>query len=291
MGQSGDLSELHIGCAMWTNKAWAGSSIPLSTPRRGELSAYSRVVNAVEGNTTFYALPSNEVASHWAASVPDNFRFMFKLPRQVTHERKLRDAEQAVGVFLAATEPCHGLMEPIAIQLPASFGPDSLPVLDAFLSTRSGEFRWAVEVRHQLFFDGGEHEHRLNNLLFERRADRIILDSRALFAGPRSTPAEHEAFENKPRLPVLAVATNDRPVVRFIGQTSAEENPAFWAPWIDTVVRWIQDGRRPMVFIHTPDNAAAPALCRRFHHEVAMRTSLISPLPDAPAVGPPKLFD
>lgn len=286
-----NAGELHVGCAMWTNKAWAGKSIPPSTPRRGELSAYARVVNAVEGNTTFYALPSLDVANHWAASVPENFRFMFKLPREVTHERKLRDAEREVEAFLTATQPCHARMDPVAIQLPASFSPDDLPSLDAFLQSMSSEFRWAVEVRHRLFFDAGEHEHRLNNLLFDRGADRIILDSRAVFAGPRTTPEEQEAFENKPRLPVVAVATNDRPVVRFIGQTRAENNAAFWAPWVETVVRWLADGRRPIVFIHTPDNVAAPALCRQFHDEVAKRTSLISRLPIAPAVGPPRLFE
>lgn len=275
---------------MWTHKAWAGRSIPASTPRRGELAAYAQVVNAVEGNTTFYALPTRDVASHWAVSVPEHFRFMFKLPREVTHERKLRDADREVGLFLTATEPCHRLMDPISIQLPASFGPNDLSVLDAFLRSMTSQFRWAVEVRHRDFFDAGEHERRLNDLLFERGADRIILDSRAVFAGPRTTPAEHDAFENKPRLPVVAVATNDRPIVRFIGQTQAEHNPPFWEPWVDTVVRWIGDGRRPIVFIHTPDNVVAPELCREFHDAVANRTPLVPPLPDAPAVGAPRLF-
>lgn len=282
---------LRVGCAMWTHRAWRGRAIPAETPKGRDLQAYSQVVNSVEGNTTFYAVPSVDIAQQWADAVPKGFRFMFKLPRTVTHERKLRGVDEQVAGFLRALEPCHPTMEPISIQLPAAFGPESLDVLDRFLARAPQQFRWAVEVRHPRFFDTVDEARRLNDVLFARGADRIILDSRAVFAGPRVTPAEIEAFENKPRLPVLAVATNDRPVVRFIGQTDADSNPQFWAPWIDTVVRWIRDGRQPLVFIHTPDNVVAPDLCRRFHHEVQAAISTLEPLPEPPEVDSRQLFD
>ena len=275
---------------MWSNRAWRGRSIPAQTPRRDELSAYAAVVNAVEGNTTFYATPGPDVVRHWAESVPDDFRFMFKLPREITHDRKLRDCGKEVDDFLRAMTPIHHAMEPVAIQLPASFRPADLGVLERFLERAPGDFRWAVEVRHPQLFDHQDQARRLNDMLFALGADRITLDSRAVFAGPRETPEENEAFANKPRLPVVAVATNDRPVVRFIGQTNPDANPPFWKPWVDTVVRWLVDGRRPLVFIHTPDNVAAPALCRRFHDEVAVRLPDLVPLPDAPPVGSDTLF-
>jgi len=110
-----------------------------------------------------------------------------------------------------------------------------------------------------------------------------MFDSRPVFDGPRETAEEIDAWENKPRLPVRAVATAGQPIVRFIGRTAAEANPPYWAPWVDRVVRWIEDGRRPTVFVHTPDNVVAPALCRMFHAEVAARTA-IAALPPAPAV-------
>ena len=276
---------------MWTNAAWPGRSIPRSTRKGAELAAYSALVSAVEGNTTFYALPSIETAKNWAESTPNDFRFMFKFPRTVTHERKLRDTADLVDNFFEVLEPCLAKMHPVAIQLPASFGPDSIDVLDAFLRSVPSIVRYAVEVRHLDFFDGGSVERRLNDMLFERGADRIILDSRAVFAGPRQTPAEHEAFENKPRVPVRAVATNDCPVVRFIGQTAPEANPEFWAPWVDTVARWIHDGRSPIVFIHTPDNAAAIELSRQFYNEVRAKVPDLAAQPEAPPVDDPALFD
>ena len=275
---------------MWTNSHWPGRSIPKSTPPGGELAAYSALVEAVEGNTTFYALPTVEVAQRWADSTSDDFRFMFKFSKEITHERKLRNCADQVGAFFRALEPCLEKMDPIAIQLPASFGPESVDVLDGFMSSLPQTNRYAVEVRHLGFFDGGSNERALNDLLAARGADRIIFDSRAVFAGPRVTPAEHEAFENKPRLPVRAVATSATPIVRVIGQTAAETNPEFWAPWITTVARWLRDGRSPIVFIHTPDNAVALDLAREFYDEVREVIPELAAQPEAPAVDEPKLF-
>lgn len=222
---------------------------------------------------------------------PDEFRFVFKFPRTVTHDRKLRHTDELVREFFDVLEPCLSKMHPVAIQLPASFGPSDLGVLERFLGGLPTEVRYAVEVRHLDFFDGGEIERRLNDTLYAAGADRIILDSRAVFAGPRVTPAEHEAFENKPRVPVRAVATNDSPIVRFIGQTSPEANPEFWSPWVDTVRRWLVDGRSPIVFIHTPDNAAAIDLARQFYDEVREVVPELAPQPNAPPVQDPALFD
>ena len=118
---------------MWTNAAWPGRSIPRQTPKGRELEAYSALVRSVEGNTTFYALPTIDVAQRWAESTPDDFRFMFKFPKEVTHERKLRNCESVVSNFFSVLEPCFDKMSPVAIQLPASFGPDSLDILERFI--------------------------------------------------------------------------------------------------------------------------------------------------------------
>ena len=276
---------------MWTHPQWPGRWTPEATTAGGELEAYAHLVGAVEGNTTFYALPQPSVAARWAQSVPPDFRFMFKFHRSVTHERKLCDVDAQVGEFFTALEPCLDKMSPVAIQLPASFGPDSIDVLRSFITGLPADIRYAVEVRHLDFFDGGPFERALNDMLFTVGADRIILDSRAVFAGPRNTPAEHDAFENKPRVPARAVATNDQPIVRFIGQTAPEANPEYWKPWVETAARWLCDGRSPTVFIHTPDNADAPDLARRFYDDVRSVVPDLPAQPPAPAVREPGLFD
>lgn len=271
---------LRVGCAMWADRRWVGRYFPIDTPSGRELTAYSSWCTAVEGNTTFYGLPANDTVARWAADAPDDFRFLFKLPQTITHERRLRNVDEQVHEFLDRLAPLASRAQPFSIQLPASFEPADLPLLRAFLGGVPSGHRWAVEVRHRLFCTGGDEERWLNDLLAEFGAERIIIDTRAVFAGPCETAEEREAFERKPRLPVRPVAIGDTPIVRFIGQTEADANPHWWSKWVPKVAEWIGEGRSPIVFIHTPDNAVAPELARRFHREVTAQVPALSPLPD-----------
>jgi uncharacterized protein YecE (DUF72 family) len=276
-----EVPQLRVGCAMWADRRWVGTYFPADTPVGRELAAYQTWCTAVEGNTTFYGLPSPSTVERWAADAPPSFRFMFKLPRVITHEKRLRNTEADVADVLERLAPLGGRAAPLSVQLPGSFGPADLGVLGAFLERAAQHGgSWAVEVRHPDFCAGGTAERTINDLLAEHGAERIIIDTRAVFAGPRQTPAEVEAFERKPRLPVRPVAIGRNPVVRFIGQTKAEANPAWWAKWVPKVAQWLDEGRSPMFFVHTPDNAVAPALARRFHHEVAALVPHLPPLPD-----------
>ena len=170
---------LRVGCAMWTHRGWLGRGLDAQLPAGHELAAYAGVVDAVEGNTTFYATPTSETAQRWADHVGTDFRFVFKLPRTITHDRKLRNAEDDLRAFLQVMEPCQAVMGPVLIQLPASFGPDDLGALEAFLEIVPEDFAWAVEVRHLDFFSGDD-ERRLNDMLFGRSMERVVLDSLSL---------------------------------------------------------------------------------------------------------------
>ncbi len=282
---------LRIGCAMWGLPEWTGTYFPATTKSGSELRQYAQWCTAVEGNTTFYGLPSKRAVDRWASAVGPEFRFVFKLPRAITHDQRLREVADLVREFCSVTEPLEQNLGPTSVQLPASFGPQDFGVLTSFLRRLPASRSWAVEVRHPAFFDGGGTERSLNERLHAFGMDRVILDSRAVFAGPRVTPAEIEAFENKPQLPVRATATSQSPIVRFIGQTRAEANPDFWHKWVAPVVRWLDQGREPIVFIHTPDNAVAIGLARRFYSEVAKSRPSLPALPEPESSEQAALFE
>ncbi len=168
---------------------------------------------------------------------------------------------------------------PVWIQLPASFGPDDLDALNRFLRQLPNEFDWAVELRHLAFEAEGSAEQAANEILFAAGVDRIVFDSRCVFAGPCETDEEKDAWAKKPRLRVRPVALGKRPTVRFIGQTSGEATREYWQPWVPKVAEWLLEGREPYVFIHTPDNADTPGLARQFHQEVATLVESLAPLP------------
>jgi len=273
---------------MWAHPGWRGSVFPADTPKGSELEVYSTWCTAVEGNTSFYGLPSSVSVSRWLSQAPADFRFMFKLPRTITHDKRLRNVAAEVRDARERLAPLAAHIDTFHVQLPASFGPDGLPTLNQFLAERSTDVGWSVEVRHREFANGGPAEAALHRVLESVGAERVIIDTRAVFAGPMATAEEKEAFERKPRLPVRPVAIGNLPVVRFIGQTDPASNPEWWAKWVPKVGEWLNQGRTPTVFIHTPDNAVAPLLARQFHDEVRQLVDNLAPLP-APATASSQL--
>lgn len=272
--------KLYVGCAMWTHAAWQSRSL-------GE---YAAGLNAVEGNTTFYATPSAKTVASWAEQTSPDFRFLFKLPQTVTHQHRLAGADEAVRGFLAAVAPLGDRARTLWIQLPASFGPDGLGTLAAFLRGLPGEHRYAVEVRHRAFFADQHSARRLEEVLGSAGAEWVVFDTTVLFASSPVTLAEREAVLRKPRLPRRVRALTSCPVVRYIGRDDAAVTAAGWRDWVSVVAGWLREGRSPTVFIHTPANAEAPVLARRFYAEVRECVPELPPLPEPIADEPLTLF-
>jgi uncharacterized protein YecE (DUF72 family) len=267
----------YLGCPSWSEPAWRGSLYPQGSRSADFLPLYAQVFNAVEGNTTFYALPSVDTVARWAERMPAHLRFCAKLPREISHGGDLREHLSAVENFRQLLAPLGKRVAPFWLQLSASFGPQRLAELVAFVELwQDGEL--AVEVRHPAFFIKGEEERSLNRLLHERGIERICLDSRALFSCVSSAPAVLHAQAKKPRLPLRPAAFSQSPQLRFIGHPELQANDPFMAPWLDKVAGWIEEGRTPYVFLHTSDNRLAPQLAQRFHQQLMAR------LPGLPAL-------
>ncbi|MET7425021.1 DUF72 domain-containing protein [Dactylosporangium sp. NPDC005555] len=271
---------------MWTHKAWPGHQLP-----PGErLRAYAGHCNAVEGNTTFYATPARDTVVSWAQQTGPDFRFVVKLPKRVTHERRLTDVAADVRMFLDAIEPLGSRNHAVWVQLPGSFGPADVPVLAAFLRRMPPRLRYAVEVRHPDFFTDRGCAVTLETALMASDTEWIPFDTTAFFSSPPTSDAERDAWTKKPRVPLRTAALTSRPIVRYLGRDDPERTEAGWQDWLDVVTGWLREGRSPTVFVHTPDNADAPALARRFHDAVRARLPQLEPLPDPDPVEPLTLF-
>jgi uncharacterized protein YecE (DUF72 family) len=272
---------------MWAHPPWVGRF--LSAGNRGhELAEYARWCNAVEGNTTFYAVPPERTVTKWATQAPDEFRFAFKVPRHITHELRLRgdDAARALDAFLAAIDPLGDRVGPIQVQLPPSFGPESLTVLGRFAARLSVAHTWVVELRHRAFFDGGPAHRGVDALLGEAGVGRVVLDTRPLYASAPQTDAALDERRTKPSLPVLTDLMGVMPVVRVIGSDDLDGTADGLRAWIPRLVEWIAEGRRPYLFVHQPENLESPALARLLHAEVAERIGDLAPLPTPLPVAP-----
>lgn len=267
-----------MGCAMWALNEWLGRHLPVD--RRRQLAGYSTWCNAVEANATFYATPAASTVEGWASQTTDDFRFLFKLPQEITHRRRLRVRADEVLAVRELLAPLGLRAARLAVQLPASFGPGDLSVLETFLTSLRGTGRYAVEVRHRAFFDDETVAARLRDVLAVARAEWTVFDTTTLFASPPASVAEQDAWGKKPRLPWRVEALSSAPVVRYLGRDDPEATVAGWQRWIPIVARWLTEGRTPTFFVHTPDNVDALPLARRFHAEVAALVPDLEPLPE-----------
>ncbi|OYD26024.1 DUF72 domain-containing protein [Oceanimonas baumannii] len=271
---------LYLGLSQWSHKDWPGNLLSRGLKSTDHLADYARVFNAVEGNTSFYGVPDTQSLSRWDAMTGDDFRFTFKFPATVSHQGPPGDNIAPALAFIEQLAPLHHKLGLLMLQLPAACGPEQLDGLAQLLQALPKRFEVAVEVRHPAFFAKGEAERRLNRLLIEQHVNRIIMDSRPVFAVAPTTPALADAQQKKPRVPVHIISTGSSPVVRFIGNPALAANTVFWQPWLPRLQGWLDEGKSVYLFVHTADNSEAPALA------ATIASALNAPLPPFPGQRP-----
>jgi uncharacterized protein YecE (DUF72 family) len=253
----------YLGCPGWGVKTWVGRLFPSATRSTEFLERYAQVFNTVEGNTTFYALPPADTVERWRDQVPDEFRFCFKFPREISHDKLLVDCAAEVATFLDRIAPLGDKLGTLMLQLPPRFDGAQLPRLRAFLAALPSGFDYAVELRHEAFFRDGREQAEVLALLRERGVDLVTMDARGLHAGHSLVLAEVRA--RKPNLPVIVRTTADRPIVRCVPHEHFAAARRFVEPWAAQLARWIRDGKQPYFFMHAPDDTFAPENAYAFH--------------------------
>lgn len=136
-----------IGTQGWNYAAWVGPFYPPGTRAAEFLTLYAKAFGSVEVDSTFYAIPAAKVVRGWADRTPDDFIFSLKLPQEVTHERRLRDADDVVSEFLDRARELGPKLGPILVQMGPDFAPDELAALERFVLRLPRDVRFAVEVR------------------------------------------------------------------------------------------------------------------------------------------------
>ena len=117
------LADFRIGCAVWAYKEWLGNFYPAGSRPTNFLRLYGERMTCVEGNTTFYSIPTPEIVQRWADNTPDTFRFCPKLPRTVTHGAELIPQLPTALNFLTLMQGLGPKLGPIFAQLPPRYSP------------------------------------------------------------------------------------------------------------------------------------------------------------------------
>ncbi|TPV94149.1 MAG: DUF72 domain-containing protein [Myxococcales bacterium FL481] len=258
------IERYRLGCAMWGLKSWVGELFAPNTKSAEFLAAYASVFNAVEGNTTFYGVPDANSVARWRDATPASFHFCFKFPRRISHELRLVGAAAETRAFLEALAPLGPRLGPFFLQLPPEFDVGSLPALSAYLRSLPPQWRYAVEVRSLTFFRG-DAEARLVETLVRHGIDRVVLDARVLHRTVSDDDWIVESKRRKPDMPVRRIAIAANPFLRLIGNDVLADASTCVASWAHIAAGWLDEGRTPYVFLHSPDDFFAPRMCTAFH--------------------------
>ena len=162
-------ADIRVGTAGW--------SIPRAAAVRFDsagthLERYSRQLDCAEINSSFHRPHAATTYAKWRDSTPPSFRFAVKIPRAITHELKLRDAQEPFVTFLAHTDGLAEKRGPLLLQLPPSLSFDA-SVVSAFLDVVREVYDGPLvcEPRHATWFSPT-----VASLLGRYRISRVAAD-------------------------------------------------------------------------------------------------------------------
>lgn len=139
-------SRVLIGTSGWSYPHWRGRFYPRNLRHASQLEYYAEHFDSVEINSTFYRLPERKMLRTWHDAVPGDFIFAVKASRFITHMKKLNAPARALGSFFRRIEALRDKLGPVLFQLPPRWHCNG-ERLASFLSSLSGDFRYAFEFR------------------------------------------------------------------------------------------------------------------------------------------------
>jgi uncharacterized protein YecE (DUF72 family) len=163
------VAERRIGTAGWTIPRAVADRFPAEG---SGIERYASIFSCAEINSSFHRSHRESTWARWAESVPEGFAFSAKLPKEITHKRRLLDCEALVAAAIAEMRPLGPRLYALLVQLPPSLIFDAA-VADAFFVTLRNVWDGglACEPRHASWF-----ESEAEALLVRHRIARVAAD-------------------------------------------------------------------------------------------------------------------
>lgn len=150
------------------------SGLQIAVPKRdfppdpahlSRLGFYALQENSLEINSSFYKVPQARTIIKWASEVPADFRFTFKLWKEITHQKNLLFKGADVLRFMEVIGLPGNNRGCLLVQFPPSLQANARSQLTELLQLLT-RFDWplAVEFRHNSWYNDDVYEllHHLN---------------------------------------------------------------------------------------------------------------------------------
>ncbi|KMQ68638.1 histidine kinase [Chryseobacterium sp. FH2] len=140
---------LYIGCSGFYNNDWKGSLYPQDAKSKDFLSLYSQTFNSVEINSTFYRKPTAKTLLKWVDETPADFKFFIKIPKTISHEKRLKDCKEEISEFCDHIHSnLTGKLSGFLYQFPPSFK-NTEENMDLILNSIDFNYLNVIEFRHE----------------------------------------------------------------------------------------------------------------------------------------------
>jgi uncharacterized protein YecE (DUF72 family) len=152
------------------------SDFPEEHKESSRLTYYSTLFNSIEINSCFYKVPKPATVERWASSVHNDFRFTFKLWKEITHRKELYFREEDVRSFMQTISGAGNKKGSLLIQLPPSTDYNWFSQLEKLVSIvykMNDEYGWkvAVEFRNKSWYKEEVYE-----MLTMNQCDVVVQD-------------------------------------------------------------------------------------------------------------------
>ncbi len=240
---------LYLGTSGFAYAEWKGVFYPAGLKDREMLGFYASRLSSVEINYTFRRYPSEKTLIGWRAQAPDGFLVTLKANQQITHWRRLADADEPVSRFLEAARPLGDRLGAILFQCPPDL-PYDRSLIEAFVGYLPPGFRYAFEFRHPSWVEAMD-----------------------LLAGQRAAWCVAET-EEQPVPPDEELPAGPFVYLRLRKEAYAEDELRGWAERIAGV---LDGGRDVFCYFKHENKEAGPAFAERMGELLAQAGGNLSP--------------
>ena len=289
--QARRAAKVKLGTCAWNFEDWRDVFYPAGLASNQQLPYYAHYLPLVEIDSTFYHTPRLDVVAGWADRTPDDFVFTAKMPKQITHEARLRFCERELTAFLGSLRPLGEKLGAILIQFSPKFRPDhDAEALEDFIELLpTDKLPFAMEFRQPDW-----HQPRFVNLLADHGITWTWNDLSGVEA---QATGPFEFLPQTGRFLYIRLMGDLDTKFRPDGERQFRYGSLLWSrrtaleAWARRIERHLEDAGRIYVLVNNHYEGFSPLSCHRLAAQLGMNLKLpsLSQRATLPGAVPPVL--
>lgn len=242
-----DEKKVFLGLPQWREEKWRGNFYKKDIKSNDFLREYSKLLDCVEVSSTFYTEVSARQVLAWKESVPNEFFFLPKWPKQITHNQMLCFQRKQIKDFVDKMLLFDEKLGTTILQLPPNFSRDYNRELYYFLLSLPKDFQVSLEFRHPSWFEKGRVYKKLEEYLALNKIGMVCSD----------TPARQDVFHMS--------FTGCNHIIRYVSDEVDETDKVRLTNWKNLLSNKICG--KVFFTLHRPVNDTTPKMISYFSPE------------------------